>query len=86
MSFNIEQIKIELSLNTGQQPVTLKSSMLELSDLKKKPVGLNEYPYFTIDVEYPKNKLYSLQSEDLLLFFFNIKSNPNTYHNPCKPK
>lgn len=71
MSFNIEQIKIELSLNTGQQPVTLKSSMLELSDLKKKPVGLNEYPYFTIDVEYPKNKLYSLQSEDLLLFFFN---------------
>lgn len=71
MSFNIEQIKIELLLNSGQQPVTLKSSIIELSDLKKKPIGLNDYPYFTIDVEYPTNKLYNLQTEDLLLFFFN---------------
>lgn len=71
MSFNIEQIKIELVLNTGQPSVTLKQSMLEMSDLTQKPAGLNEYPYFTADVEYPKSKLYELQTPDIFLFFFN---------------
>lgn len=71
MSYNIEQLKILLDTNIpGKVLVPLTSSMIYSKELDGK-TSIDEYPYFTFDVEYPKSDLYYYKYSDIVSFFFN---------------
>ena len=70
MSFNIKAIKIILDTNIPKkEPITFTKELLH-SELLKKTEDFNEYPYFTLDVLYPKSVI-NLPYADKVAFFFN---------------
>ena len=74
MSLEIEELKIVLSTNITNKKmdqIIFKRSMIYHPELKEQQLGLNEYPYFTFDVEYPESLLRLMIWPDRLNFFFN---------------
>lgn len=71
MEFEISPIKIQLDTNIpGKSSIVLTKSILYNPTLSN--TGLfSEYPYFTMDVEYPSIHLNSLSYEKRVEFFFN---------------
>ena len=74
MSFDIEQIKINLFTNIKDEKlrtIELTKSMLYHPEMEGITDVLNEYPYFTFDVKYPLNRLRYLTYKERIEFFFN---------------
>jgi len=77
MAIDIRAIKIMLDTNIpGKGPIPFTKSMLYNPVLKSMD-GFNEYPYFTMDVEFPEGYLNQLPYEQQVGFFFN-RSNMET--------
>ena len=71
MEIEIRPIKIQLDTNIPGKPlVELKKSIL-YNPVLQNTTSFSEYPYFTMDVEYPSIHLNSLSYEKRLEFFFN---------------
>ena len=71
MEIEIRPIKIQLDTNIPGKPlVELKKSIL-YNPVLQNTTSFSEYPYFTMDVEYPSMHLNSLSYEKRLEFFFN---------------
>ena len=74
---DIRTIKILLDTNIpGKEVIPLTKSILYYPDTNNKnkqqnPEIMNEYPYFTMDVEYPEMYLSTLGYTKQLEFFFN---------------
>jgi hypothetical protein len=72
MNFDIEELKIVMNTNIKNTKIPLTSSILYHPDIKDKgSLNLNEYPYFTFDVVYPKSTLEYLSYPERVKFFFN---------------
>ena len=72
MNFDIEELKIVMNTNIKGAKIPLTSSILYHPDIKDKAsLNLNEYPYFTFDVVYPKSTLEYLSYPERVKFFFN---------------
>jgi len=72
MNFDIEELKIVMNTNIKDTKIPLTSSILYHPDIKDKSnLNLNEYPYFTFDVVYPKSTLEYLSYPERVKFFFN---------------
>jgi len=72
MNFDIEELKIVMNTNIKGTKIPLTSSILYHPDITDKAsLNLNEYPYFTFDVVYPKSTLEYLSYPERLKFFFN---------------
>ena len=74
MSFDIEQLKINLFTNIKDETlrtIELTKSMLYHPEMEEITEVLSEYPYFTFDVKYPLNRLRYLTYKERIEFFFN---------------
>lgn len=71
MSFNIYPIKIKLDTNIPKKEPTFLTKALLYHPLIKKTEAFNEYPYLTLDIEYPTYMLNKLTYEQKVEFFFN---------------
>jgi len=74
MSFDIEQLKINLFTNIKDEKlrtIELTKSMLYHPEMEEITEVLNEYPYFTFDVKYPLSRLRYLTYKERIEFFFN---------------
>ena len=73
-SINIQPIKIILDTNIPKKdPIPLTKALLHNPFLKNMD-EFNEYPYLTLDIEYPKSALDRLSYEKKVDFFFNKRS------------
>ena len=71
MDIEIRPIRIQMDTNIpGKQIIELKKSLLYNAALPNIST-LDEYPYFTMDVEYPTMHLNTLSYEKRVEFFFN---------------
>jgi hypothetical protein len=70
MAIDIRAIKIMLDTNIpGKGPVPFTKSML-YNPVLKTMTRFNEYPYFTMDIEFPEGYLTQLPYEEQVAFFF----------------
>jgi hypothetical protein len=71
MAIDIRAIKIMLDTNIpGKSPIPFTKSML-YNPILKSTSGFNEYPYFTMDIEFPEGYLNQLPYEKQVTFFFD---------------
>ena len=74
MSFDIEQLKINLFTNIKDEKlrtIELTKSLIYHPEMEGISEVLNEYPYFTFDVKYPLSRLRYLTYKERIEFFFN---------------
>ena len=74
MSFDIEQLKINLFTNIKDEKlrtIELTKSLLYHPEMEEITEVLSEYPYFTFDVKYPLSRLRYLTYKERIEFFFN---------------
>lgn len=85
MALDIRTIKIMIDTNIpGKAPIAFTKSMLYnpiLKDIK----DLNEYPFFTVDMEFPEWYLKQLSYEKQVEFFFNKTQMESTLRKYIKP-
>jgi hypothetical protein len=71
MAIDIRAIKIMLDTNIpGKSPIPFTKSMLYNPNLQNMD-GFNEYPFFTMDIEFPEGYLNQLTYEKQVEFFFD---------------
>lgn len=70
---HVKELKIMIETNTSSEPFPLKYSLIHnpfAAEMDSKKV-MNEYPYFTEKVPYPKESLDNKSYNELLHIFFN---------------
>ena len=70
---HVKELKIMIETNSSSEPFLLKYSLIHnpfAAEMDSKKV-MNEYPYFTEKVPYPKESLESKSYNELLHIFFN---------------
>ena len=77
MNFDIEALSIVLNTNIPDakyKSITFTRKMLYVPEDKKggNRILLNDYPYFTQDVLYPRDNLVKFSYQDRVDFFFNL--------------
>lgn len=85
MAIDIRAIKIMLDTNIpGKGPVPFTKSML-YNPVLKTMTGFNEYPYFTMDIEFPEGYLTQLPYEKQVAFFFEKSQMERVLRKYVKP-
>ena len=72
MNYDIEELKIMLYTNIQKNrllPFTRK--LLSHPEITTTNIDLNDYPYFTFDVKYPKGQMQYLRYQERIEIFFN---------------
>ena len=72
MNYDIEELKIMLYTNIQNNrllPFTRK--LLSQPEITSTNIDLNDYPYFTFDVKYPKGQMQYLRYQERVEIFFN---------------
>uniref|UniRef100_A0A6C0DK39 Uncharacterized protein n=1 Tax=viral metagenome TaxID=1070528 RepID=A0A6C0DK39_9ZZZZ len=72
MNYDIEELKIMLYTNIQKNrllPFTRK--LLSHPEISTTNIDLNDYPYFTFDVKYPKGQMQYLRYQERIEIFFN---------------
>ena len=72
MNYDIEELKIMLYTNIQNNrllPFTRK--LLSQPEITTTNIDLNDYPYFTFDVKYPKGQMQYLRYQERVEIFFN---------------
>ena len=72
MNYDIEELKIMLYTNIPSNrllPFTRK--LLSHPEITTTTIDLNDYPYFTFDVKYPKGQMQYLRYQERVETFFN---------------
>ena len=72
MNYDIEELKIMLYTNVpSNRLVTFTRKLLSHPEITTTNVDLNDYPYFTFDVKYPKGQMQYLTYQERVETFFN---------------
>jgi hypothetical protein len=72
MNYDIEELKIMLYTNIqNNRLLQLNRKLLSQPEITATNIDLNDYPYFTFDVKYPKGQMQYLNYQERIEIFFN---------------
>jgi len=72
MNYDIEELKIMLYTNIqNNRLLQFNRKLLSQPEITATNIDLNDYPYFTFDVKYPKGQMQYLLYQERIEIFFN---------------
>ena len=72
MNYDIEELKIMLYTNIqNNRLLQFNRKLLSQPEITATNIDLNDYPYFTFDVKYPKGQMQYLNYQERIEIFFN---------------
>jgi len=72
MNYDIEELKIMLYTNIqNNRLLQFNRKLLSQPEITSTNIDLNDYPYFTFDVKYPKGQMQYLLYQERIEIFFN---------------
>jgi len=72
MNYDIEELKIMLYTNIqNNRLLQFNRKLLSQPEITVTNIDLNDYPYFTFDVKYPKGQMQYLNYQERIEIFFN---------------
>ena len=72
MNYDIEELKIMLYTNIqNNRLIQFNRKLLSQPEITTTNIDLNDYPYFTFDVKYPKGQMQYLLYQERIEIFFN---------------